>query len=376
MLVDISAGYIPLLDSAVLVVAADGGFAESEGVALHLSRETSWANIRDRIGIGHFDAAHMLAPMPIAASLGLGPLAVPMLAPVALGLGGNAVTVSSLIGEAMRREGFADTGPRNAGEALRHVIAARQRQSLPRLRLAVVHIHSSHNYDLRYWLAACGIDPVADVDITVVPPPYMADALLAGQVDGFCVGEPWNSVAVAQGGGRIVTTKAEIWRRSPEKILGVSQGFAERQPEALGALVRALIAAAQWCDAPQNHRQLATMLARPDRLGIAEDLLMPALSGHLQVAAGEFRDIEEFMVFSRFGANRPETAHEDWLFQQMLRWGDIPADHAAAAVAVFRPDLYDAALQSEALGPLVSHPPARRNTAAAVQPSGLFNSPA
>lgn len=234
------AGFIPLLDSAVVVAAAEMGFAEREGIALKLIRETSWANIRDRISVGHFDVAHMLAPMPIASSLNLTSLAVPMRAPMLLGLGGNAITVSTALWADMADAGADPSGdPASTGRALADVIARRRDAGAPLLHFGVVHPFSGHAYELRYWLAAAGIDPDRDVEITVLAPQVMADALRAGQLDGYCVGEPWNTAAVDAGTGRIATYKQAIWPDSPEKVLGVTEKWAEANPETLASLMRA-----------------------------------------------------------------------------------------------------------------------------------------
>ncbi|MFC6656787.1 ABC transporter substrate-binding protein [Roseibium salinum] len=233
------AGFIPLLDSAVLVAASELGFAEREGVALKLVRETSWANIRDRIAVGHFDIAHMLAPMPIAASLNLTSLSVPMLAPMLLGLGGNAITVAAGLWKEMAAAG-ADPGgdPASTGRALGEIITLHHGAGAPPLRFGVVHPFSGHAYELRYWLAATGIDPDKDVEITVLAPQLMADALAAGQLDGYCVGEPWNTAAVAAGTGRIATYKQAIWPDSPEKVLGVTEMGRGQSGHACGAGAR------------------------------------------------------------------------------------------------------------------------------------------
>lgn len=344
----IRAGYVPLLDSAVLIAAAERGFAEARGITLSLQRETSWATVRDRIGVGQFDCAHMLAPMPIAANLGLGPLPVPMLAPMVLALGGNGVTVSNAVAEAMDRLAPAgyDAHPATAGEALAAAVRQRSGAGAAPLRLAVVHPHSSHNYDLRYWLAACGIAPEKDVEITVVPPPLMPDALAGGGIDGFCAGEPWGTIAVRRGAGRIVTSRAEIWRRGPEKVLGVRKAFAEENPETLANLVLALGDAAAWCADPDNFSELAGLLAGPDRLDVAPAALMPGLTGRLEAAPGRSRAIADFMVFAGSGANRPDPGHGRWLYRQMARWGDAPfsGDGLRIAGETFSPQQFDAAM--------------------------------
>jgi two-component system, oxyanion-binding sensor len=301
-LTPITIGYVPLLDAAVLIAAQDQGFAAAEGLEFDLVRETSWANIRDRVAIGHFDAAHMLAPMPLSANLGLTPLDAPMIAPMALGLGGNAVTVSNAVWEAMREKGALDgIDARAAGLALLRVIEERRRAHLPKLRFGVVHPESGHNYELRYWLAASGIAPGADIEIVIVPPSFQPDALAAGRIDGYCVGEPFNSVGVARGVGRIVTTKSAIWRSSPEKVLGTRAQWAERYPERLGAMIRAITRAARWCSDPANQSTLARLLSGNDRLGIAEPLLMRALTGELFLGAD---DVVRGVHHVRLGAAR------------------------------------------------------------------------
>ncbi len=341
------AGFIPLLDSAVLVAAAEIGFAESEGIALKLVRETSWANIRDRISVGHFDVAHMLAPMPIAASLNLTSLAVPMLAPMLLGLGGNAITVSTGLWSDMLSVGANRGGdPGSTGRALAEVINMRRRAGTPPLRFGVVHPFSGHAYELRYWLAAARIDPDKDVEIAVLAPQLMADALAGGQLDGFCVGEPWNSVAVAAGTGRIATYKQAIWPDSPEKVLGVTRKWAEANPETLGALMRALSAAADWCALPENAHELAGILARPDRLGCPTEICAAALTGRIRLGRNTIKHVPDFLSFSGGLKAAPKPAHGKWFYEQMVRWGQ--AERSTEAVIeigkIFSPVPYLAAL--------------------------------
>lgn len=338
------AGFIPLLDSALLVTAAERGFAAREGVTLKLVRETSWANIRDRIAIGHFDVAHMLAPMPIAASLEITSLAVPMLAPMTLGLGGNAITVSNILWQRMCDHGAPRDGdPAGTARALKAVISA-SGGSAP-LRFGVVHPFSGHAYELRYWLAAAGIDPDRDVEITVLPPPLMADALAADRLDGYCVGEPWNTAAVLAGTGRIVTTKAAIWPKSPEKVLGVTRKWAASNSDLLAALIRALAGAATWCADPQNHRELAELLSGPDYLDCPAEYCRPALSGELLLSRDEPLSRPDFLSFAGQAALSPQPAYALWFYSQMLRWGQVThsAEREARVRATYRPDLLEAA---------------------------------
>lgn len=344
----VAAGFLPLLDSALLVAARDKGFAEAEDVDLVLTRENSWASIRDRLAVGHFNVAHMLAPMPVACNLGLTPLAARTIAPMALGLGGNAVTVSlDLWHEFAARGAAADFEPRTTGNALADVVVARRNAGKEALRFAVVHPHSGHNYELRYWLSACGVDPDRDIEIVIVPPPLMADALASQRIDGYCVGEPWNTAAVAKGVGRIVTVKAAIWRSSPEKVLGVSAEWAEANPGALSALLRALYRAAVWCGDASNHGELAALLAGPVYVGCPAEWLLPALSGRIATGDGATVTVPDFFVPHGKAATFPWKSHALWFYSQMVRWGQVPASESYEAVAreSYRPDLYRAALR-------------------------------
>ena len=226
MLKTVTAGFLPLTDSMILIAAREKGFAKANGVDLILSKELSWATIRDRITVGHLDVAHMLAPMPIAMNAGLVPFSAPMVVPMALGLGGNAITLQKDIWENISdKENNNDVDALANGETLKQHVVQRLKSGQQKLRFGVVHPFSGHNLELRYWLSSCGINPEEDIEIVIVPPPLMPDALASGQIDGFCVGEPWNSVCVSKGHGRIITTKSEVWKSSPEKTSFNSLGF-------------------------------------------------------------------------------------------------------------------------------------------------------
>jgi len=348
----ITLGFIPLTDCAVLAVARELGFAQGEGLDLRLSREVSWANIRDKVAFGLLDGAQMLAAMPIASSLGINQVRMPMIAPFCLNRNGNAITVSAGLYEEMRAlSGLrGDEGPRALGKALCAVIAARKERGQPALTFGTVYPFSCHTYELRYWMAACGIDPEADVHLLVVPPPLMVDNLRDGYVDGFCVGEPWNSLAVEAGLGRIVVNKSELWRRGVEKMLCVPHALAIDQPDALAALIRALDRAARWSDDPANRHDLAELLAAPAYLDVPAPIVVRALSGELVPARGQpARHVPDFLVLHREGANRPPVDQARWLYSQMLRWNQTEASmHDELVVpTIFRPDIYEAALAGE-----------------------------
>jgi two-component system, oxyanion-binding sensor len=335
-------GFIPLTDAAIPIVAHEMGFAAEEGIALELTRETSWATIRDRMAVGHFDAAHLLAPMPIASALKLMPLSPSIIVPMALGLGGNAVTVSSAVWRDMQGCGAKSlSGPCDMGNALRSVLQARAKAGLPKLVFGIVHPYSAHNYDLCYWLAECGIDPRHDISITVVSPPLLPDALQLHQLDGYCVGEPWNTASVALGIGTIVTTKVAIWRNSPEKVLGVNENWATQHPDALQALLRSFHRSAQWCAAPENALALASILSLPAYLQQSTDIILPALQQKLQIGDALLA-VPAFLNFTVPIATLPQPVHAAWFYSQMVRWGQttFSKDDLDAAMVCYRPDIY------------------------------------
>lgn len=331
---------MPLLDCATLVAAAELGFAAAEGLELNLLRETSWANIRDRVIVGHFDAAHMLGPMTVASTLGIGHLTVPMIAPIALGLGGNAITVSAELWARMMAHGAIAGGDALLqGGALKRVIAENAARGAEQLTFAMVYPFSAHNYELRYWLAASGIDPDRDVRLVVIPPPLLVDALRGNQVQGFCVGEPWNSLAVDAGAGRIVIPTGAIWLRAPEKVLGCRGDWAAAHPEVCASLIRAIYRAALWCDDPAHHRELALLLAEQRYVGAPAEMLYAALSAPA-----------DFLVLARHHATFPWASHALWFYSQMVRWGQARLNREAtrAARLTYRPDLYRAAVATVA----------------------------
>lgn len=345
---EVRAGFIPLIDCAPLVVAAEMGFADAEGFQLKLSRETSWAAVRDKLAVSHLEVAHTLAPMPVAANLGLGPLPTPMLVPMALGTGANTITVSNELWRALRvHDVIGDFDARSTVAAMKLVVADRKAKAMPQLQLGIVHPHSAHHYELSYWLASGGISPVSDVSLTVLPPPLMPAALASGHIDGFCVGEPWGTVAASEGSGVILTTNAHIWRNSPEKVLGVRQDWADRNPECLTPLVRAIYNAAVWCDEPENKNKLASILSASKYVGQPIEAIEPCLAGQLRSADGRLRRIEGFLNFSANTATFPWVSQALWFYSQMVRWGQATHSEAAvlAAKCTYRPDIYRQALE-------------------------------
>jgi ABC-type nitrate/sulfonate/bicarbonate transport system substrate-binding protein len=329
-------GFIPLNDAAPLIVAKANGFFEAEGLDVALSREASWATVRDKVVVGALDGAHMLAPLAIAASLGVGGEKTPLVVPMALNLSGSAFTVSKALAAAVRDIDPDGSAARSA-QGLARVIAARRARGEGVLTFGVVYPYSTHNYQLRYWLADAGIDPDHDVRLVVVPPPRTAEQLRAGVIDGFCVGAPWGVQAVAEGAGEILAYSSDIWRGAPDKGFGVTGAWAQGNPDTLQALIRALIRGAQWADTPANRPELAALLARPEHVGAPQAVVAELLS-----------DAPQGLAYHRHAAGFPWRSHAAWFGSQMLRWGQAQPSEGfiEAATAVYQPDLYRTAARS------------------------------
>lgn len=350
------AGYIPLMDASILMVAAELGFAEAEGLHLELVRDVSWANVRDRLAFRQFDIAHMLSPMPVASMLGLGSNPSPTIAPFSLGRGGNAITLSLRIFERMKSlTGLGDDADSLANaKALAALLADMRARGEAVPTLGMTYPFSSHNYEFRYWLAAGGIDPDRDVKLVVVPPPLTSDALAAGAIDGFCVGAPWNMIASERGTGRIVAAKQDIWALAPEKVLGLRPDWAEANADTVSRLIVALDRAARWCDDADNHNELAEILSAPEYIAAPTSIIRSVLSGEFSLdARGTKRVVPDYFLFHRGAANHPRPDQASWIYSQMIRWGqtEFSPEGLARARTAFRPDLYRVALGRDAAIP-------------------------
>ena len=336
-------GFLPLVDAALPILARELGFAEAEGLDLSLVRDTSWATVADRLLYGQSDAAHMIAPLTIAATLGRERPAMPISVPFVLGLNGNAITLTPGLAAQVTDVGnFGDI--RIIGKRLAAVVKTSPRK----LRLGVVHRYSSHNYMLRYWLIGSGIDPNNDVEIVTVSPPFAADALENGDIDGICVGEPWNSVAVERGVGVIAAVTSQIWLRGVEKVLAMRTERMETDPDTTHRLIRALYRAGVAFVDPEQLDAVCDILAGPAYLDGSAALIRRAVSDRLLFAKGSVSiHVPDFMFQHREAANFPWTSQAAWLYAQMAKAGHVKADAAdyACAQAVFRPDVYRAALR-------------------------------
>lgn len=340
---ELKIGILPLVDACLPILAQEHGFAEEEGLALTFLRDVSWATVLDRLLYGHSDAAHMLAPLAIATTLGRGRPASSLVAPFVLGLNGNAITVAKPLAQKICKPGgFGD--PAAVGAALKQELEASNR----RMRFGVVHRYSSHSYKLRYWLAASGIRPDKDVEIVTIAPPFVADALAAGEIDGASVGEPWNSVSVERDVGTIVLATAQIWRRGVEKVLAMKEGVMTDRREDVESLIRALRKAGAHFVDPANWETNARILAQESYLNAPEELVRRSISDHLVLVkgAGEVH-YPDFMFQHSEAANFPWVSQAAWLYSQMVRWGQVEYDAEVArrAAGVFRPDVYRSALK-------------------------------
>lgn len=357
-------GFIKLTDMAPLAIAKEKGFFADEGLNVTLEPQANWKVLLDGVIGGQLDGAHMLAGQPIAATIGYGTKA-DLIAPLSLDLNGNAITVSNkvwgMIGATLPKgPDGKPLHPISAG-ALKPVVASFEQQGKP-FKMGMVFPVSTHNYYLRYWLAAGGLNPGyytpgdvagttgAKVQLSVTPPPQMPATLEAGTIDGYCVGEPWNQAAVQKKIGVPVITDDEIWHNNPEKVFGLRKDFAEQYPATTAALLRAIIRAQQWLDANNgaNRAEAVKILSQPNYVGADPQVIAASMTGKFTFAPGDTRSAEGFNIFFDKYAGYPFYSDAVWFLTQMRRWGQVPADHPDQwyfdeAKAVYRPDLYLAA---------------------------------
>lgn len=317
-------GFMPLVDCALVVLAKDEGFAEAEGLDLELVREVSWSNLRDKLNVRLFDAAHMLGPAAIAATLGIGGVKAPMAAPLALNRDGAAITLSLRRFEELSRlaEGdMADTAV--SARALAAMVERRKASGLPPLTFAAVFGFSAHIYLLGQWLEKAGLRLGDDIRFEVVPPPQTVEALASGRVDGFCAGAPWNAAAVAAGVGAMVHASVDLRRNCHDKVLAWRADDVERRPAAVSKLGAAILKAGAWACRPENVARMAQHLSAPDRLALPAGLIERILHGELiQGADRPIRRVERFIRFDQ-EALRPDPDDAEWVLAGMERAGQV-----------------------------------------------------
>lgn len=366
---DLKFGFIKLTDMAPLAVAYEKGFFEDEGLYVTLEAQANWKVLLDRVIDGELDGAHMLAGQPLGATIGIGTKAEVITA-FSMDLNGNAITVSNDTWAQMKpflsKESDGKIVHPIKADALKPVVQQYRDQGKP-FNMGMVFPVSTHNYELRYWLAAGGINPgyyapqsgdnsgqlKADVLLSVTPPPQMPATMEAGTIKGYCVGEPWNQQAVFKGIGVPVVTDYEIWKNNPEKVFGVSKAWAEKYPNTHIRVVKALIRAAHWLDENNNanRSEAVAMLAKSQYVGADKEVIANSMTGTFEYEKGDKREVPDFNVFFRHNATYPYYSDAIWYLTQMRRWGQI-ADaksddwYMNIAKEVYRPDIYQQAAES------------------------------
>ncbi len=366
---DLKFGFIKLTDMAPLAVAYEKGFFEDEGLYVTLEAQANWNVLLDRVIDGELDGAHMLAGQPLGATIGIGTKAEVITA-FSMDLNGNAITVSNDTWAQMKpflsKESDGKIVHPIKADALKPVVQQYRDQGKP-FNMGMVFPVSTHNYELRYWLAAGGINPgyyapqsgdnsgqlKADVLLSVTPPPQMPATMEAGTIKGYCVGEPWNQQAVFKGIGVPVVTDYEIWKNNPEKVFGVSKAWAEKYPNTHIRVVKALIRAAHWLDENNNanRSEAVAMLEKSQYVGADKEVIANSMTGTFEYEKGDKREVPDFNVFFRHNATYPYYSDAIWYLTQMRRWGQI-ADaksddwYMNIAKEVYRPDIYQQAAES------------------------------
>jgi two-component system, oxyanion-binding sensor len=338
-------GFVPLTDCAPLVMAKELGLFDKYGLRVELKRELGWATIRDKVAYRELDAAHTVVGMPFAATLGLGSIACECVTGLILNQHGNAITLS----DRLWKKGV------NNATSLRREVSRLGAKDL--LTFGVVYPFSSHNFLLRSWFSTAGILPDRDVRIVVVPPAQMVPNLNAGHLDGFCVGEPWNSAAAQLGASWCAATSAELAPGHPEKVLMVRRDFAEKQADEHLALIAAIMEACIFCQQVANHNHLAEVLARPEYVGVSAKVLACGIRGELQFGPGKPCYVPSFNVFYSPDANEPSAEKAAWVLRQLRQGGLVPNParlDVTLARQVFRPDLYQKACALTQLYPTTS----------------------
>lgn len=366
---ELKLGFIKLTDMAPLAIAYEKGYFEDEGLFVTLEAQANWKVLLDRVITGELDGAHMLAGQPLAATIGFGTKAH-IVTPFSMDLNGNGITVSNAVWQEMKLH--IPKGPDGKpvhpikADALKKVVDKYKAAGKP-FKMGMVFPVSTHNYELRYWLASGGIHPgfyapqngdtsgnlKADALLSVTPPPQMPATLEAGTIDGYSVGEPWNQQAVEKGIGVPVITDYEIWKNNPEKVFGITKEFADKNPNTTARLVKAMIRAAKWLDENNNANrgEAVKILAKPQYVGADAKVIANSMTGTFEYEKGDKRSVPDFNVFFRYNATYPYYSDAVWYLTQMRRWGQIPEKKDDkwffdTAKSVYRPDLYAVAAKA------------------------------
>jgi nitrate/nitrite transport system substrate-binding protein len=357
---DLKLGFIKLTDCAPIIVAKEKGYFDEEGLNVTVEAQANWKVLLDRVISGELDGAHMLAGQPIGATIGFGTKAQ-VITSLSLDLNGNGITVSNDVWKEMQKNDPRLNSPTPphpiSATSLKPYVDERKKKGDP-VRMGMVFPVSTHNYEVRYWLAAAGIHPGmytttdttgtvdADLLLSVTPPPQMPATLEAGTISGYCVGEPWNQQAVIRGIGVPVTTDYDIWRNNPEKVFGVSAEWAGKNKKTHVALIKALIRAGKWLDASMdNRKEAARILSKKEYVGADYEVIANSMTGTFLFQKTDKREMPDFNVFYRYYATYPYYSDAIWYLTQMRRWGQITeaktdAWYHATAKEVYKPEIY------------------------------------
>jgi NitT/TauT family transport system ATP-binding protein len=338
----LSVGFIPLVDAAPVIVAQEMGFAAEEGISLDLKRAPSWSSLRDMLSFGQVDAAHMLSTLPVAAAMGLGGVGSVLDAVSVLSVNGNVIGVNRALEQRLRQNGYSFDfkDARAAGRAL--LLACDKP-----LRIGVPFPFSMHAELVHYWLSGIDARAQKDIEIRTVPPPFMAEAIASGEIDAFCVGEPWGSRAVDKGVGALLLPGAAIWSFAPEKVLAVRRDWAETENALINRLIRATWRTGRWLAQEGSHILAAELLSRQKYLDLSPEIIDRALTGHLVISGnGEERYTARLVEFAHGAATFPWRSQAEWIGHRLAgRTGQDDTTARAAARGVFRSDIYRNALQ-------------------------------
>ncbi len=343
-------GFIALTDCAPIIIAEEKGFFDKYGLDVHVVKEGGgWPGIQQKVINGEYDFSHALAGMPIAATLGINGKA-DLQALMSLDFNGNGITFGNNIIGKMKKYGMDETKRPLGSESLKKYIDAkhkREGKNYQPMSFGMVHPVSTHNYELRYWMASSGIEPDRDTTIKPFPPPTMPSNLIAGNIEGYCVGEPWNERIVLKKKGSTLVTNYDIWNNNPEKVLQARADFVAKNPETTKAVMKAIIEAQMWLDESWEHRkEAAKILSKPNYVKAPVSVLEKSMTGTFQYLKGQASEPNpQFNVFANYYAAYPFYSHGMWFITQMYRWGqlDKPVDMKAVIESVYRPDLFEAA---------------------------------
>lgn len=345
---DLKIGFIALTDCAPIVIAYEKGFFKKHGLNVHVVKEGGgWPGIQQKVINGEYDFSHALAGMPIAATLGINGDAN-LQAVLSLDFNGNGITFGNNIIEKMKEHGMDEKTRPLGSESLKKYIDAKHKEegsNYQPLSFGMVHPVSTHNYELRYWMASSGIRPDEDATIKPFPPPTMPSNLIAGNIEGYCVGEPWNERIVLMKKGSTLVTNYDIWNNNPEKVLQTRADFIEKNPQTTKAVMKAVIEAQIWLDTSwENRKEAAKILSQKNYVNAPVNVLEKSMTGTFQYLKGQDSEPNpQFNVFANYYAAYPFYSHGMWFITQMYRWGQLESAVNMKEVIekVYRPDLFE-----------------------------------